>query len=219
MTWLPERKQISGGPVVRQICSPRQKRTRAASRAENAVGRNSSGSGLSWSAAALDGDQIAAVEQPGDEGQEVAGEVLRAQLKAAAHEQRRPERRRAQARPPGARDGRLCASHKPQTAKAKLATLPNRVALPSLVMRMPTCQAARSAAKKKPRRSRIVTISARERPVRPAARDPRNHEQERQGQRQPPETGGDWSDSARRTSHGPNASAQLPSSRAGKARR
>ena len=47
------------------------------------------------------------------------------------------------------RDGQRRTSHSPQAANMKLEILPNRVALPSLVSRMPACQAARSAAKKK----------------------------------------------------------------------
>ena len=46
-------------------------------------------------------------------------------------------------------DGQRRASHSPQAAKMKLEILPNRVALPSLVSRIPACHAARSAAKNK----------------------------------------------------------------------
>ena len=43
-----------------------------------------------------------------------------------------------------------------EAAKAKLATLPNNVALASLVMWIPTCQAARSAAKNRPAKAMIM---------------------------------------------------------------
>ena len=46
-------------------------------------------------------------------------------------------------------EGQRRTSHSPHAAKAKLEMLPNKVALPSFVMWMPVCQAARSAAKKK----------------------------------------------------------------------
>ena len=109
------------------------------------------------------------------------------------------------------------ASHRPQAAKAKLETLPNRVALPSLVMWMPACQAARSAAKKKAANA----TSDRQRAARPvhrlaetARRSPTGTAAPAPAARNPAATG---PTPASRTSHGPSASTQLPISSAVKA--
>ena len=66
---------------------------------EKSVARSRSGSGLRLRPAALDEDQIAAVEEARRAAQQVAAKVLGAQLVAAAHQQRRAakgeEQRRA----------------------------------------------------------------------------------------------------------------------------
>jgi hypothetical protein len=94
--------------------------------------------------------------------------------------------------------------------------LPNRVALPSLVMWMPVCQAARSAAKKKAARSVSVT-SARfgQCTGGPITRAIRNRNGSASASRQKPAATGPTP--ASRTSHGPNASEQLPISSAANA--
>src|ERR1044072_6281664 len=68
----------------------------------------------------------------------------------------------------------------------KLAKLPNKVALASLVRRMPACQAARSAAKKIPPSATIAT-SAQPGKGRAAARARGDEGEEGDPQRQPPE--------------------------------
>ena len=113
-------------------------------------------------------------------------------------------------------DGQLRTSHRPQAAKAKLATLPNRVALPSLVMWMPTCQAARSAAKNTPANAMMIPSA---RPGQctgcPTSRASTNRNGSASASRQKPAATGPTP--ASRTSQGPSASALLPIRSAGKA--
>ena len=59
---------------------------------------------------------------------------------------------------------------------------------------MPACQAARSSEQKKSGRERSMTISACRGQCSRLAGDSRDHEQERQSEREPPEAGGDRSD-------------------------
>src|SRR3954468_10439139 len=100
----------------------------------------------------------------------------------------------------------------------KLEALPNRLALASLVMPMPTCQAARSEAKKRPPMARL----ARRAPD--GAGCPRCWRQANRARkgiasasRQNPEATGPTS--ASRTIHGPTARIRLPRISAGKAKR
>ena len=133
------------------ICSPSAEREGQQHRPRRtALARNSSGSGASVAAGAFDEDQIAGVEQAGEQREQVA-----AQVRALTIRRCRPS---AAPQPSGGQQQRRAldrataigaTSHRPQAAKAKLEILPNRVALPSLVRWMPACQAARSAAKKK----------------------------------------------------------------------
>ena len=117
--------------------------------APNALARNSKGSGCKRTPGALDRDQIAGVKQAREQREQVAAEVARRSSALLPISKAAPIAARSSAAA-WIGDGHRRASHSPQAAKAKLETLPNRVALPSLVMWMPVCQAARSAAKKKP---------------------------------------------------------------------
>ena len=113
-------------------------------------------------------------------------------------------------------DGKRRASHRPQAANAKLEMLPNKVALPSLVMWMPVCQAARSAAKKKAANAvRMTRGRLGQWTGGPITRAIRNRNGSASASRQNPAEIGPLS--ASRTDHGPSASAIFPAISAAKA--
>src|SRR4051794_7574924 len=102
--------------------------------------------------------------------------------------------------------------------RRKLDAFPNSVALAIFVIRMPTCQAARSAAKKRPAKTMtaIIRREGAEGPVR-SRRAMKRRKGTASAMRQKPEATGPTS--ASRTSHGPKASIRFAASSAGKAKR
>ena len=150
MTWLQSARtntKVQSAGMIR--LAERERDGQQHGRSEQRWRGTEAGAAASSPRARSTEDQIAGVEQPGEERRagrraDCAGDSSALLLISSAASDRRQDQRRA-----CTGDGQLRTSHRPQAAKAKLATLPNRVALPSLVMWIPACQAARSAAKKK----------------------------------------------------------------------
>ena len=144
------RAAAAGSSLAGMTCSPSSERERQQHRrAERARRGTARAAAASAPRARSHRDQIAGVEKPGEQASRSPREVARATARSCCPAAARRRRRRAAAPAACMRDGQRRASHRPQAAKAKLEMLPNNVALPSLVMWMPMCQAARSAAKKK----------------------------------------------------------------------
>ena len=217
MTWLHSARANRPVQSAGMIRSPAASAAGQQQRAPNRLARNSRGKGSSSPRVAFDQDQIAGVKQAGDRRR--AGRragwprtVRRCPTSAAPQPAAASESASA-----CSADGHLRASHRPQAAKKKLEILPNRVALPSLVSRMPACQAARSAAKKNAAKA-MAMVSGLRRQMHRLAEHPGDRPQERQRQREPPESGRDRADPAVAHQERPAGQGEMPISRAAKAR-
>ena len=106
-TWLDNAKIRSGVQSCGNDSLAEAEADRAAASGSRTASRGiSSGIGCRLIRAALDEDQIAAVKQPGDQGEQIAREIARAQFIASAHQQCRAARGEAQRRGLAARTAR-----------------------------------------------------------------------------------------------------------------
>ena len=194
-TWLLSARSRTGVQSAGMICSPSASATGSSMAAPNSAGEEQQGQRLQARRAPArrrSDSRRRAGRRPARAGRRGNGARDNSALPPISSA--RAERREEQ------RDGLDAATASgapatgPRRRRRSCAILPNRVALPSLVRWMPACQAARSAAKKKAATT-IDQMPARAAASGPAGRPARaSSEQERQGQRQPPEAGRDRPD-------------------------